>query len=155
MLQVFDNIKICDTMVVQINFYRRCSIMLNRVMLIGRLTRDPEVRFLPSGVQVAIMTVAVSRKFKDKNGEWREETSFIDVESYGEMSKRVGSQLKKGYQILVEGSLRQDRWESSSGEKRSKVLISAEKISLLGKPGDRNAKPTATEESESEEVVPF
>jgi len=137
--------------------------MLNRVMLIGRLTRDPEVRFLPSGMQVTSLSIAVSRKFKDKNGEWREETSFFDIESYGKLAERVGSQLSKGYQVIIEGELRQDRWESPSGEKRSKVKIVADRIALLGKPGDRNAKPTSTEEDldipvedfESDEDVPF
>lgn len=137
--------------------------MLNRVMLIGRLTRDPEVRFLPSGMQVTSLSIAVSRNFKDKNGEWREETSFFDIESYGKLAERLGSQLSKGYQVLIEGSLRQDRWESPSGEKRSKVKIVADRIVLIGKPGDRNAKPTSTEEDlnipgedfESDEDVPF
>jgi len=137
--------------------------MLNRVMLIGRLTRDPEVRFLPSGMQVTSLSIAVSRNFKDKNGEWREETSFFDVEAFGKLAERVGTQLSKGYQILIEGSLRQDKWESSSGEKRSKVKIVAYRIALLGKPVDRNAKSTLTEEDldisvedfESDEDVPF
>jgi single-strand binding protein len=137
--------------------------MLNRVMLIGRLTRDPEVRFLPSGMQVTSLSIAVSRNFKDKNGEWREETSFFDVEAFGKLAERVGTQLSKGYQILIEGSLRQDKWESSSGEKRSKVKIVAYRIALLGKPVDRSAKSTLTEEDldisvedfESDEDVPF
>ncbi|MBX0310575.1 MAG: single-stranded DNA-binding protein [Sulfurihydrogenibium sp.] len=137
--------------------------MLNKVMLIGRLTRDPEVRFLPSGVQVTNLTIAVNRRYKDKSGEWREESYFFDIESYGKLAERVGSQLSKGYQILIEGSLRQDRWESSSGEKRSKVKIVADRIALLGKPSDRNAKSTSTEEDldipledfESDEDVPF
>jgi single-strand DNA-binding protein len=132
-------------------------------MLIGRLTRDPEVRFLPSGVQVTNLTIAVNRRYKDKSGEWREESYFFDIESYGKLAERVGSQLSKGYQILIEGSLRQDRWESSSGEKRSKVKIVADRIALLGKPSDRNAKSTSTEEDldipledfESDEDVPF
>lgn len=137
--------------------------MLNRVMLIGRLTRDPEVRFLPSGMQVTSLSIAVSRNFKDKNGEWREETSFFDIESYGKLAERLGTQLGKGYQILIEGSLRQDRWESPSGEKRSKVKIVADRIALIAKPGDRNIKSASPEEDlnipgedfESDEDVPF
>jgi len=137
--------------------------MLNRVMLIGRLTRDPEVRFLPSGMQATSFSVAVNRKFKDKNGEWREETSFFDIESYGKLAERLGTQLGKGYQILIEGSLRQDRWESPSGEKRSKVKIVADRIALIAKPGDRNTKSTSPEEDlnipgedfESDEDIPF
>ncbi len=137
--------------------------MLNRVMLIGRLTRDPEVRFLPSGIQVTSLSIAVSRNFKDKNGEWREETSFFDIESYGKLAERLGTQLGKGYQILIEGSLRQDRWESPSGEKRSKVKIVADRIALIAKPGDRNTKSTSPEEDlnipgedfEPDEDIPF
>jgi single-strand DNA-binding protein len=132
-------------------------------MLIGRLTRDPEVRFLPSGMQVTSLSIAVNRNFKDKNGEWREEASFFDVETFGKIAEKVGTQLSKGYQILIEGELRQDRWESPSGEKRSKVKIVAYRIALIGKPGDRNAKPTSTEEDldipvkdfESDEDIPF
>jgi single-strand DNA-binding protein len=132
-------------------------------MLIGRLTRDPEVRFLPSGMQVTSLSIAVNRNIKDKNGEWREETSFFDIESFGKLAERVGSQLSKGCQILIEGSLRQDRWESPSGEKRSKVKIVADRITLIGKPGDRNIKSTSIEEDlnipgedfESDEDVPF
>ena len=137
--------------------------MLNRVMLIGRLTRDPEVRFLSSGMQVTSFSVAVNRNFKDKNGEWREETSFFDIESYGKLAERLGAQLSKGYQVLIEGSLRQDRWESPSGEKRSKVKIVADRIALIAKPGDRNIKSASPEEDlnipgedfESDEDVPF
>jgi single-strand DNA-binding protein len=132
-------------------------------MLIGRLTRDPEVRFLPSGMQVTSLSIAVSRNFKDKNGEWREETSFFDIESYGKLAERLGTQLSKGYQVLIEGSLRQDRWESPSGEKRSKVKIVADRIALIAKPGDRNIKSASPEENlnipgedfESDEDVPF
>lgn len=137
--------------------------MLNKVMLIGRLTRDPEIRFLPSGMQVTSFSVAVSRSFRDKNGEWREESYFFDIETFGKLAERLGTQLSKGYQILIEGSLRQDRWESPSGEKRSKVKIVADRIALLGKPGDRNIKPTLAEEDlnipeedlESDEDIPF
>jgi single-strand DNA-binding protein len=132
-------------------------------MLIGRLTRDPEVRFLSGGMQVTSLSIAVNRNFKDKNGEWREEVSFFDVETFGKIAEKVGTQLSKGYQVIIEGELRQDRWESPSGEKRSKVKIVAYRIALIGKPGDRNAKPTSTEEDldipvkdfESDEDIPF
>jgi single-strand DNA-binding protein len=106
-------------------------------MLIGRLTKNPEVRFLPSGMQVTSFSVAINRKFKDKNGEWKEEVSFFDVETFGKLAERV-AQLNKGYQILIEGELRQDKWESPAGEKRSKVKIVANRIALIGKPADAN-----------------
>jgi len=126
--------------------------MLNRVILIGRLTRDPEVRYLPSGMQVTSFSVAVNRKFKDKNGEWKEETSFFDVESYGKVAERIGTQLGKGDQILIEGSLRQDKWESPSGEKKSKVKIVANRISLIAKPEDGNTEKKLTETQAEEDM---
>jgi single-strand DNA-binding protein len=136
--------------------------MLNKVMLIGRLTRTPEVRFLPSGMQVTSFTVAVNRKYKDKGGNWQEESYFFDVETFGKLAERV-AQLDKGYQILVEGELRQDKWESPAGEKRSKVKIVANKIALLGKPADANNVEKKTSEPEedisidldNEEDIPF
>jgi len=126
--------------------------MLNRVILIGRLTRDPEVRYLPSGMQVTSFSVAVNRRFKDKNGEWKEETSFFDVESYGKVAERIGTQLGKGDQILIEGSLRQDKWESPSGEKKSKVKIVANRISLIAKPEDGNTEKKLTETQAEEDM---
>jgi single-strand DNA-binding protein len=128
---------------------------MNKVILIGRLTRDPEVRVLPSGLQVTRFSVAVSRKFKDKNGQWREETSFFDIECYGRLAERTGSQLSKGYQVSIEGELRQDKWQLPSGKKRSKIKIVASKVNLLGKPKSdiatkdtENAKSNASVEEE-------
>jgi single-strand DNA-binding protein len=130
--------------------------MVNRVILIGRLTKEPEVRMLPSGSQVASFSIAVNRKYKDKNGEWKEETYFFDIECYGKLAERVGSQLGKGYQISIEGSLRQEKWTSQSGEKRSKIKIAANKITLLGKPKSadtKNAKAEVIEETVEEEIA--
>lgn len=110
---------------------------MNRVLLIGRLTKNPEIRFLPSGMQVSTFTLAVNRNYKDKSGQWQEETYFFDVEAYGGLAERIGKQLSKGYQICLEGSLRQDKWETPAGEKRSKVKIVADRISLLSKPNEQ------------------
>lgn len=138
--------------------------MLNKVLLIGRLTRDPEVRYLPSGMQVTTFSLAVNRRFKDKVGNWQEETYFFDIESFGGLAERLGRQLSKGNQILLEGSLRQDKWENQAGEKRSKIKIVAQRVALLSKPTqpDSNQKPSY-EGSEfveptdlnSDEDVPF
>jgi single-strand DNA-binding protein len=108
--------------------------MLNKVLLIGRLTRDPEIRFLSSGMQVTIFTLAVNRRYKDREGNWQQDSNFFDVEAYGNLAERLGRQLSKGHQIFLEGSLKQDKWENSAGEKKSKVKIVAEKVSLLSKP---------------------
>lgn len=120
--------------------------MLNKVLLIGRLSRNPEVRFLPSGMQITSFTIVVNRRYKSKNGEWQEEPYFFDVEAYGNVAERVGSTLSKGYQVLLEGSLRQDKWESQSGEKRSKVKIVADRVSIISKPKSKNVDSEINEE---------
>ncbi|RUM60041.1 MAG: single-stranded DNA-binding protein [Persephonella sp.] len=109
--------------------------MLNRVLLIGRLTRDPEVRFFPSGTQKTIFSVAYNRNYKVRDSnEWKEETHYFDVETYGDLAERLGRNLSKGYQVLIEGRLAQQRWENSAGEKRSKVVIIADRVSIISKP---------------------
>ncbi len=137
--------------------------MLNKVFLIGRLTRDPEIRFLPSGSQITSFSIAVNRAYKTKDSdEWKEETYYIDVDTFGYLAERLGKQLSKGTQVLIEGSLRQDRWETQTGEKRSKIKVVADKVSLLsGKSAPREeeiAPPEVKEPVEdfsSDEDVPF
>jgi len=108
--------------------------MLNKVMLIGRLTGEPESRVLPSGMKVANFGVAVNKKYKDKK-----ETYFFDVESYGQLAERVGT-FGKGYQVFIEGELRQDRWETPTGEKKSKVKIVADRVVLIAKSEDKKVE---------------
>ena len=138
--------------------------MLNKVFLIGRLTRDPEIRFLPSGSQVTSFTIAVNRPYR-VNNEWKEETYFFDVESFGVLAERLGKQLNKGTQILIEGQLRQDRWETASGEKRTKIKVVADKVNIISgktqeRPVEREEEPeleitTEPEDFSSDEDVPF
>ncbi|NPA52754.1 MAG: single-stranded DNA-binding protein [Aquificae bacterium] len=137
--------------------------MLNKVFLIGRLTRDPEIRFLPSGSQVTSFTLAVNRRYKTKNSEqWQEETYYFDVEAFSYLAERLGKQLYKGIQIVLEGHLRQDKWETASGEKRTKIKIVAEKVSILSRPEKteeiQEPQTEAVEEPEdlsSDEDIPF
>jgi single-strand DNA-binding protein len=106
---------------------------INKVMVTGRLTRDPETRYLATGQAVTKMSVAVNRRFQDKNGEWRDETAFIDVETWGKLAERCAETLKKGRPVYVEGRLKQDSWEKD-GVKQSKLLISAERVSAFEVP---------------------
>lgn len=135
--------------------------MLNKVLLIGRLSRNPEIRYLPSGMQVTSFTIAVNRNYKDKNGNWQEESYFFDVETFGNLAERIGNTISKGYQVLIEGSLRQDKWETNTGEKRSKIKIVADKVSLISKPASKQADVSQIDEEviesdlESDEDVPF
>lgn len=100
---------------------------INRVMITGRLTREPETKYLPSGMAVTNLSIAVNRRYQDKSGEWREETSFFDVETFGKTAERLAETARKGQPVYVEGRLKQDSWERD-GVKQSRVRISADSV---------------------------
>ena len=102
----------------------------NTVTLVGNITRDPELRFTPSGQANCKMGLAVNRRWQDKaSGEWKENTSFFDVISWGQMAENVGNSLKKGARVLVTGRLEQRSWEDKeSGQKRYAVEIIADEV---------------------------
>jgi single-strand DNA-binding protein len=105
---------------------------LNRVFLAGRLTRDPELRYLPSGMAVCKLGVANSRHYKTKDGERREETVFVDVTVWDRPAEWIGERLRKGRPVLVEGTLRQNEWEDkATGQKRTKLDIRADRVTPL------------------------
>lgn len=110
---------------------------LNKVMLIGRLTRDPERRSTPSGMAVADLGLAVNRRYRTNNGEDREETCFIDVTVWGKQAENCGEYLRKGSPIFVEGHLKMDTWEKD-GQKRSKISVVAERVQFLESGGRRD-----------------
>lgn len=103
----------------------------NRVVLVGNLTRDPEIRTFPSGAIVADIGVAVNERRKDQSGNWVEEANFFDVTVWNRNAEVLRDYTSKGSPILVEGRLKQETWEQE-GQKRSKVKISADRIVLLG-----------------------
>tara|TARA_B100000941_G_C28455970_1_gene527912 strand:+ start:540 stop:1022 length:483 start_codon:yes stop_codon:yes gene_type:complete len=96
---------------------------LNKVLLIGNLTRDPDVRMLTSGRPVCNFGVALNRNYKDAEGNKKEEVTFVDVECYGPRAEAVGRFFSKGRSIFVEGRLKLDQWESKEGEKRSAIRV--------------------------------
>lgn len=106
---------------------------INRVMITGRLTRDPETRYLSSGSAVTTLGIAVNRRFMDKNNEWRDETFFIDVETWSKLAEKCAETLKKGRPVYVEGRLKMDTWERD-GQKMSKMRIVAERVSPFDVP---------------------
>ncbi|HEY3375223.1 MAG TPA: single-stranded DNA-binding protein [Candidatus Aquicultor sp.] len=110
---------------------------LNQVLLIGRLTRDPELRFTPSGAAVANIGIAVNRRYKGNDGEWVEEASFFNVVAWSKQAEFVNEYLRKGNQILVEGRLQSRSWETPEGQKRSAVEVVANRIQGLDKGGAR------------------
>lgn len=130
---------------------------LNKVLLIGNLTRDPELRYIPSGSAVATFTVAVNRVYKTQTGEKKEQTSFIRVVVWGRRAEVCGEYLAKGSPVFVEGRLQSREWETQEGQKRSTIEVIADNVQFLrgsGKLGAPAAKqaPAAQPEEEIETI---
>lgn len=116
---------------------------VNVVVLAGRLTRDVEVRFTPAGTAVAAFGLAIGRKFKGKDGQLQEETTFVDAETFGKHAEACGQYLTKGSPVLLEGRLKLDTWEDKqSGQKRSKLKVIAERVHFLSS-GSKSEKKQA------------
>ena len=106
---------------------------LNKVLLIGNLTRDPELRYIPSGSAVASFTVASNRVYKSQTGEKKEEVSFIKVVVWGRMAETCNEYLKKGSPVFVEGRLQSRSWDGPDGQKRSATEVVALNVQFLGR----------------------
>lgn len=105
----------------------------NKVMIIGNLTRDPEIKYTPKGTAIADIGLAVNRNYTTDSGEKREEVTFIDVTLWGRVAEIVGEYCKKGRPLFVEGRLQLDTWDDkATGQKRSKLKVVGENIQLLG-----------------------
>ncbi|MCE9616473.1 MAG: single-stranded DNA-binding protein [Lentisphaerae bacterium] len=104
----------------------------NRVLMVGRLTRDPELRKIASGTSVASMSLALTDAFRNSAGERVEKTCYVDIESWGEQAENCAKYLRKGKPVLVEGKLQMDEWESKTGERRQKLKVRAQWIQYLG-----------------------
>ena len=103
----------------------------NRVVLVGNLTRDPELRYIPSGTAVTEIGLAVNDRRKSQSGEWVEETTFIDVTLWARTAEVASEYLSKGSSVLIEGRLKLDQWEKE-GQKFSKLRVVGEKMQMLG-----------------------
>src|SRR5579859_844883 len=124
----------------------------NKVVLVGNLTRDPELRYTPKGTAIAKIGVAVNRVWTNEAGEKKEEVTFVDVDVFGRTAENVGQYMRKGRPILIEGRLRLDQWDDKqTGQKKSKLGVVAETVQFLGSAGDgggasaapKAAKPAA------------
>lgn len=104
---------------------------LNRVLLMGNITRDPELRYVPSGSAVATFTLAMNRVYKSQTGEKKEETSFVRVVVWGRMAEVCGEYLKKGSPVFVEGRLQSRSWDGPDGQKRSTIEVIATNIQFM------------------------
>src|SRR5688572_19465152 len=144
----------------------------NKVILVGNLTRDPELRYTPKGTAIAKIGLAINRVWTSESGEKKEEVTFVDVDVFGRTAENVGQYMRKGSPILIEGRLKLDTWEDKqTNQKRSKMGVVAETVQFLssnrggeGAPAERSnrpaaAKPATTDEADGpapeEDDVPF
>jgi single-strand DNA-binding protein len=104
----------------------------NKVILLGNLTRDPEMRTTNSGLAICKLGIATTRVSRVGDGETREETVFIDVDAFGKQAEIIGRYFTKGRPIFIEGRLRLDQWETPTGEKRSKLCVVLESFQFIG-----------------------
>ena len=110
---------------------------LNKVFLIGNLTRDPQLRYTPSGAAVADLGMAVNRKFKGQDGSWKDEVCYVNLTAWGRTAENAAEYLSKGRSVFVEGRLKFDQWDDKqSGQKRSKLSVVVERLQFLGGRGE-------------------
>jgi single-strand DNA-binding protein len=132
---------------------------LNKVLLLGNLTRDPDVRYTPNGTAVATFGLAINHRYR-QGEEWKDEVCFVDVATFGRQAETVGEYLRKGSPVLVEGRLRWHAWETDDGQHRSKHEVLAERVQFLASPtavrtaGSAAAEPFDTP-PEDESDIPF
>ena len=124
----------------------------NKVILLGNLTRDPEVRYTPKGSAVCDLGLAVNRNYTLDNGEKREEVTFVDVVLWARLAEIAGEYLKKGRPVFIEGRLQMDSWDDKqTGQKRTKLRVVGETMQLLGsRPGGASGGTGGSEAPEAE-----
>jgi len=126
---------------------------LNKVFLIGNLTRDPELRYTPSGTPVANFSIAINRVRTNKQGQRREETTFVDIEAFGKNAEACHRFLTKGKTLFVEGRLRYRVWEAADGRRRNRLSVVAERVQFIERARIRREEQTA-ETAPSQEPAP-
>lgn len=129
---------------------------LNKVFLIGNLTKDPELRYTPGGTAVANLRLATNRRYKDKSGEMKDEVCFLTVVAWDKQAEVCNQYLHKGSPLFIEGRLQSRSWDGPDGKKRNVIEVRAERIQFLGAPGQKGASSAgesqAVPEVKAEEV---
>ena len=126
---------------------------VNKVILVGNVGKDPEVKYTPSGVALAKFSLATNEKFKDKSGEWQERTEWHNVLAWQRLAEIVGEHVQKGKKLYIEGRLQTSSWEDrNSGEKKYRVEIVARDIVLLGSRETSGDEDRSATEEEREPV---
>jgi single-strand DNA-binding protein len=135
---------------------------LNRVLLAGNLTRDPDVRYTAGGQAVGDLDLAINNTYLSKNGEKRTDTVYVHAVVWGKQAENAKNYLSKGSPLLIEGRLQQDSWESRDGQKRSRIVVVANRLQFLGTPGgeagrsaSRTGTPAAQSSSSREDDLPY
>ena len=123
----------------------------NKVLLMGNLTKDPELRYTPAGTAVANLRLAVNRKYRTKDQELKEEVCFITAVVWNKQAETCNQYLHKGSSLFVEGRLQSRSWEDNTGAKRSVIEVRAERVQFMGSPGQ--AKPPSPASSAQPEVI--
>ena len=117
---------------------------LNKALIIGNLTRDPELKALPSGVQVASLSVATNRVWKDQNGAKQESTDYHNVVVFGRQAETAAQYLKKGSSVLVEGRMQTRSWDGQDGKKQYRTEVVADRVQFGNRPGDGASRPLSS-----------
>jgi len=126
---------------------------LNKVLLIGNLTKDPELRYTPQGTAVVNLRMAINRKFRNRNQETKEEVCFITAVVWDKQAETCNQYLHKGSPVFIEGRLQSRSWEDNSGNKRQVIEVRAERVQFLGQAPSSRGATTSHEEAPREETT--
>jgi len=127
---------------------------INKAIIIGRLGKDAELRYTPSGLAVANFNVATNYSVKDQSGTYQDKTEWHRIVAYGKQADFAGEYLQKGKLVYIEGRIQSRSWEDKEGQKRYTTEIICSTLQLLGSRGESETKPEAAETTETEEIVP-
>jgi single-strand DNA-binding protein len=127
---------------------------LNKVFLIGNLTRDPELRYIPSGTAVADFGLAINRNWTGPDGKKHEEATFVDVTLWARQAELAGEYLSKGKLVFIEGRLQLDQWQDKEGQKRSKLRVVGERMQFLDRSGKGSETGKAPPPEDFDEPAP-
>jgi len=122
---------------------------INQVVLMGNLTRDPDLRQTPNGQNVCSFSLALNRSYKDQSGEWKEATDYVDIVAWGPLGERVSQYLSKGRRCFVQGRLQSRSWEQD-GQKRNKLEVLANDVTFLDSRGGANESEASSAEEPAE-----
>ena len=124
----------------------------NKVILVGNLTRDPELRVTGTGLSICKIGLAVNRSYTSKDGESKDETTYVDVDAFGKQAEILGKYMQKGRPLMIEGRLKLDQWESNDGQKRSKLGVVLESFQFIGGRDDNVSSSTSAKDTSSQDI---